>query len=156
MPEIYTLRAPEHFNYNNIRRSSPVKVKNNQKPEMHHLKPNDDRRTPSSNRLKPYVSPRNTKSNNRPSTVVLNKQRKSPVTYQALHERKPEMYHLSTPKYSRQSPSVQDTRQKSKSNGALIHSTSPSQNKVTTYMITAPNDDHFLPNISHTPSPSVS
>lgn len=166
MPEVHTLRAPENFNYTNDRRSRPVNTKNNQnsygqKPEMYYLRSSNDKQTPSYDLLKPPSSTIYGNSNHRPSTVSINKKRKSPIPYQPLHGQKPEMYYLTTggkktPEYSRQSPSTNNTQQKPKSNGILTHPNSPSQNKVTTYMITASNQENILPYIPRTPSPPVS
>ncbi len=129
MPEVYTLRAPENFNYTNNGRLSSTKVQNyDRKPEMYHIKSNERKITPTNNLLKPSPSPIYGHSNHRTTPVSANTKRKSPT----LH------------------------RQKPKSNDILIHPNSPSPKKVTTYMITATNEDHFLPHISRTPSPPVS
>jgi hypothetical protein len=188
MSEVYTLRAPENFNYNNDYRSSPVSIKNyrnsyDQKPKMDYLTLNYRKQTSSDDLLKASLSPIYKNSNSsriRPefyhlkgrendpensnygiSPVLANEKRKSSISYQLLHGQKPEMYYLNTvdektSDNSRQSPSTNDIRQKSKLNGILIHSNSPYSKKVTTYMITASNEDHFLPDISRTSSSPVS
>ena len=218
MPEIYTLRAPEHLHNNNVRRPlSSAKVKktptpSNRKPEMYYLKPNNEKRSVSYDLLKPSSTPVSTKSNQRPTTGTINVKRKSPVPYQPLLDRKPEMYYIksndveATPSndlikpssaphqkttQSRVKPVSANTKRKSpipyqplnepkpemyhlvtedekippstnlvherpKSNGIITRSDSPFPKTVNTYTITAPNDDHFLPYITRTPSPPVS
>jgi hypothetical protein len=166
MPEVYTLRAPENFNYSNDRRSTPANTKNNQKSygqkaEMYDLRSSNDKQTPSYDLLKPPSSTIYGNSNHRPSTVSINKKRKSPIRYQPLQEQKPETYHLTTgskktPEYSRQSPSKNDTHQKPKPNGILILPNSPSQKKATTHMVTTSNRENILTYTPRTPSPPVS
>lgn len=159
MPELYTLRAPKNFNSTNNHRSTTAVVQNNRKPEMYYLKSNDHKRTPTYDLLKPVTLPIH--SNHRVAPVPANTKRKSPILYQPVQSQKAEMYHLDTrrkktPEYDRQSPSAISIHQKSKSNGILPHPNSSFPKKVTTYMITSSNEDHFLPHITRTPSPLVS
>jgi len=114
MPEVYTLRAPENFNYNNVQHRSVAPppstttttrtVKNLTRPvssqqrNMDHLRPSDYNRIPSTDRLK-------TTSNQRPTTATIKPKPTSAQAYRSLNQIKPEMYHIesnSTPKQQQQ------------------------------------------------------
>jgi hypothetical protein len=154
MPEVYNLPTPENFKSSNNHRSKTIIVQNDRKAEMYHLRSNEHKRTPTYDLLKPVSSPI-------PATTSVNTKRKLPMLAQPVHRQKAEMYHFDTRRkktseYNRQTSSTISIHQKPKSNGVLTQSNSPSRQKVTTYMITASNEDHFLPPIIRAPSPVVS
>ena len=133
MPQVYTLRAPENFNYTDGHHSPAGKSRDNQNYEQRGIPSPSFKST---DYLQLPSSPMHSYSNPRATTAAVNKKRRSPI----LQRGKTPTSHLdrTTPEYNRRSPS---------------HSSS--QNRVTIYTITSPDDDPFPSQMPRTPPPPV-
>ncbi|CAF0718305.1 unnamed protein product [Adineta steineri] len=158
MPEIYTLRTPENYNYHRNSYTQPKAT--------HYSKSNNDQHTPSS--ISPMYNETTSVrrrpelyhlrfdkndtniSNYRSSPVFIDHKRKSPVLYQPSYLQKPEMYYISAqPEYNN------NIYEQSPLKTTNIQWDSPTQNKITTYMITTSNEGNISPYIIHTSSSSI-
>lgn len=140
MPEVYTLRTPENFNYTNGHRLASNTTRDNQNNDDGGMSLIPSR---SDNFLQPSSSsPVHRNSNPRAPIAAVTKKQKKTFLQRILHRERTQTSHMDS----------QDRITTPKSNGLL----SSSRNRVTTYTITSPNDNQFSPHISQTPSPPVS
>ena len=141
MPEVYTLRAPENFNYNNGQRLASGDSRGNENY--------DDGRIPSSpSRANhflqlPSSSPVQRNSNPRAPTAAVTKKPKMSFLQRILHREKPKPSQIHSQARTTPSP---------RSNGLLT----PSRNRVTTYTLTSPEDNLLPSHVSYTPPSPVS
>lgn len=146
MPQVYTLRAPENFNYTDGHHSPAGRSRDNQNYE-HRGTPSPSLK--STNYLQLPSSPMHSNSNPRATTAAVNKKRRSPI----LQREKTPTSHLNeldrtTPEYNRRSPSP-------KSHGVVTSTHSSSRKLVTIYTITSSNDDPFPSQMPRTPPTPV-
>ncbi|UJR31218.1 hypothetical protein I4U23_018722 [Adineta vaga] len=154
----------------------------NQKIEVYYLEASNEKQILSYNSLKPTSLPTTQQDSNsswhgpelyhfnikntdvevgtcRASPELISKKRKSSISYKTITE----MYYLSTD--NRKIPDNDDNDrqlsyrtndyQQLKSTRYLTPPDSPSEKKVTLYTLTNSNENHFPPNIPHTPSPPL-